>query len=333
MSFSRFMFMGTSSAVPRPGHRNVSGMLLQFSCGSLTLVDCGEATQHQLMRSSVRFGSIDNILLTHLHGDHCFGLFGLMHTLNSSGRSAPLNVYGPHGVSELISTVFRLTGGWDGFEVKVTELDPGKHREFDLKSATGKSVLASVNACPMKHRIPAFGYVFREPDQPLTLDAEKAKSLGAAGKDLGRLKAGENVVLPDNSVILASEVTMPGRRARTIAIMQDTCDASSAIPFMDDCDLLIHEATFEESLRNKAIEYGHSTAIMAADTAKQVRAKNLVLTHFSSRYGEGRDNEILRTEALNLLVKNGVPTQVHLAEDFMCFSGNDFTTISSVLPE
>ena len=166
MSFSRFMFLGTASAVPRPGHRNVSAMLLQFSCGSLTLIDCGEATQHQLMRSTVRMGSIDNILLTHLHGDHCFGLFGLMHTLNMGGRKSAIQIYGPSGTDELVRTVFRLTGGWNGFEIKVTELAPNNLHTFDIRYGTSsEQVLASVLACPMVHRLASFGYVISEPEQ------------------------------------------------------------------------------------------------------------------------------------------------------------------------
>jgi ribonuclease Z len=322
------MFMGTSSAVPRPGHRNVSGMLLQFSCGSLTLIDCGEATQQQLMRSTVKFGNLDNILLTHLHGDHCYGIFGLMHTLNSSGRSAPLNIYGPSGVNELITTVLRLTGGWDGFELRITELKPDENHNFDLHSSSGKSFLASVHACPMVHRISAFGYVLREPEQPLVLDAVKAKSLGAQSRELGLLKSGQDITLPNGDVIRSSEVTSPGRAARTIGIMQDTCDASSAIPYMSNCDLLVHESTFENSMREKAIQYGHSTSGMAADFAAKVNAKNLVLTHFSSRYGEKGENEKLRREAQEVLKAHR--TRIFLAEDFMSFSGTDFTTISSV---
>jgi ribonuclease Z len=332
MSFTRFAFLGTSSAVPRPGHRNVSGMFLQFSSGSSTIIDCGEGTQQQLMRSSARLGTVDNILLTHLHGDHCYGIFGLMHTLNMNGRVDPLNVYGPRGVDELLKTVFRLTGGWDGFPINITELEPGKTHSFDLTGASSTRPLAHIRACPMVHRIPAFGYVIREPDQPLILDAAKAKSLGVEGPDLGKLKSGENVILNDGTVVLSSEVTRPGREARTIGIMQDTSDAASAFPYMSDCDLLIHEATFEHSLKNKAVEYGHSTSTMAAEAALRCRAKNLVLTHFSSRYGEAGENHILKTEAETFLAQNDCNTKVVLAEDFLSISGDDFGTLSSILP-
>ena len=322
--------MGTCSAVPRPGHRNVSGMLLQFSCGSLALIDCGEATQHQLMRSSVRFGSIDNILFTHLHGDHCYGIFGLLHTLNSGGRTAPVNVFGPRGIDELVGTVLRLTGGWNGFPINVTEFEPENHRNFNLKSSSGTH-LGSVDAFPMVHRVPAFGYVFREPEPELVLDGNKARSLGVQGRDLGVLKSGSDVSLPNGVRVRAWDVTSPGKPARTIGIMQDTSNASAAVPVMPNCDLLIHEATYDKELEEKAILYGHSTSVMAADIAARVNAKNLVLTHFSSRYGEKGENEILRTEASEYLASRNVNTNVVLAEDFMCLSGDDFSTITSVL--
>lgn len=329
MSFSRFMFLGTSSAVPRPGHRNVSAMMIQYSCGSITLVDCGEATQHQLMRSTVRMGNIDNVFLTHLHGDHCYGLFGLMHTLNMGGRTTPVNLFGPKGVQELVHTVFRLTGGWDAFELNITELEPEKLHSFDLKSPSHKGIIASVKACPMVHRVPAFGYVFKEPDQPLSLDGEKAKQLGATGPALGRLKSGHDVPLDDGTVIRSTDVTNPGRPARTIGIMQDTCDSSRAVPFMQGCDLLVHESTYDKSRYEQAIQYGHATSVMAAEIAKEVAAKNLVLTHFSSRYGANGENEILRTEAQ--VVLSGQDCEVLLAEDFMCIAGEEFREISSIL--
>lgn len=301
-------------------------MLLQFSCGSLTLIDCGEATQHQLMRSNVRMGSIDNVLLTHLHGDHCFGLFGLMHTLNMGGRTNPLNLYGPVGTNELVRTVFRLTGGWNAFEIKITELEPGNVHLFEIKSATKDSVIASVHACPMVHRLAAFGYVIKEPEQGRVLDGAKAAAKGAVGSDLGKLKAGQNVTLADGSVIKSSEVTLPGRRARTVAVMQDTSDASSALPYMQDVDLLVHEATYEKALESQAVEYGHSTSEMAARIAGEANAGILAMTHFSSRYGD--DIEVLKEEAGKEL--HGKRTKVFLAEDFMCFSGDRLDQISCV---
>jgi ribonuclease Z len=275
------------------------------------------------MRSQVKMGSIDNILLTHLHGDHCYGLFGLMHTLNNSGRTNPVHLYGPQGVQELVSTVFRLTGGWDAFPVNITELEPEVVHSFSLKSS--KDVfLASVKACPMVHRIPAFGYVMTEPDPPRHLLADKAKAAGVSGADLSKLKVGEDVTLWDGSVVRSSDMTTPGRPPRTVGVMQDTCDASAAEPFLSDCDLLIHEATFEDALRAKAIQYGHSTSVMAGEFARRVHAKRLALTHFSSRYSD--DPSLLRLEA-----QEAAPdTEVILARDFMGISGEKFDRIDSL---
>ena len=326
-SFSRFVFLGTSSAVPRPNFRNVSSMLLQSTCGSVSLIDCGEATQHQLMRSTIRMSHIDNILVTHLHGDHCYGLFGLMHTLNMSGRTAPLRLWGPVGINELVTTVLRLTGGWDSsFDLQIHELEPEKTHHFQIRNSSD-SVVASVTACPMVHRIPAFGYVFKEPDQPRVLDGVKAKELGASGQQLGQLKAGLDVVLSDGRTIQSSDVTSSGRASRTVAVMQDTRDCSSADQYMFNCDLLVHEATFEAARHGHAIQYGHSTSVMAAEAATRVRAKNLVLTHFSSRYSDDGDVNILKTEAQNILPN----TPIILAEDFLSISGHSFDQFSSAL--
>lgn len=326
MSFSRFVFLGTSSAVPRPGLRNVSSMLLQFASGSTTMIDCGEGTQHQLMRSSVKMGNIDNILLTHLHGDHCYGFFGLVHTLNMGGRTQPLNVYGPSGVEELVRSVLRLTGGWDAFELRITELIPDKEHSFDLRSSSNE-FLVHVTACPMVHRLTAFGYVFKEAAQARVLDSSMAKQLGVMeGPDLGKLKSGLDVSLPDGRIVRSAEVTVSGRAARTVAILQDTSDSSSAVPHIQNCDLLIHEATYQASLREQAIQYGHSTTVMAAEVARAVKAKLLVLTHFSSRYGGAEETKFLREEAQGELSD----TRVVLAEDFMELSGPAFATISSV---
>lgn len=270
---------------------------------------------------------IDNILITHLHGDHCYGLFGLMHTLNMSGRTSPLYLWGPVGINELVSTVMRLTGGWDSsFDLQIKELEPEQTHKFELKNASN-DIVASVVACPMVHRIPAFGYVLREPDQPRVLDAIKAKQLGASGAELGRLKAGIDVELSNNELVRSAQVTSPGRTSRLVAIMQDTKDCSSAYPYMEDCDLLVHEATYESARHEQAIEYGHSTSAMAAEAALTVGAKNLVLTHFSSRYVEKEDVEILKTEAEEIVPS----TRVTLAEDFLSISGPEFSEFSSAL--
>jgi ribonuclease Z len=181
----------------------------------------------------------------------------------------------------------------------------------------------------MVHRIPAFGYVLKEPPQPLILDGEKARELGATGSQLARLKSGENVVLEDGTIVRSSDVTNPNRPSRTIAVMQDTRDASSAIPFMEGCDLLVHEATYESSKRDQAIEYGHSTSVMAAEIAKASKAKHLVLTHFSSRYGNRGDNDVLGREAEHVLETSR--TRVTLAEDFMSIEGERFDQIHSAL--
>ena len=309
--------MGTSSGVPLPGKRNVSSMLLQFANGRCILIDCGEGTQHQLMQCNVRMNRITSILLTHLHGDHCYGVFGLIHSLNMGGRTEDLYICAPRGVRELIETVLRLTGGWNGYKLVIEELDADNVTKFSVP--IGDSDRIDVTACPMEHRVPTVGYVFQESTKVGALDAALARSLGASGAQLGELKMGKDVTVKDNSsgvdrVIKASEVLGPSIEPRTVGILQDTSNGSSAVPYLRNCALLVHECTYERKLRDKAIEYGHSTSEMAAQLAKEIKPQVLALTHFSAKY-EDIELENLKSEAEEVLV--GINCKVTVARDFL----------------
>jgi ribonuclease Z len=302
---NRVVFLGTGSAVPST-KRNVSSIVLCLSSGVNILVDCGEGTQHQLQKSSIKPGKINYIFLTHLHGDHCYGIFGLISTLNMNSRKDPLYVYGPIGVKKMIQTVFSLsTAGEMGFDLIIKELDPAcVHELLDIPSFT-------VHACPIVHTMPCLGYVFKEPLNAPKLLVEKAKSSGAKIEHFKDLKLGRDVVLDDGRVIrgrdcLDSENVKP---SRALAVMQDTSDPSMAVPFMEHVDFLIHECTYDKSMREKALEFGHSTSEMAAEVAVACHAKTLILTHFSSRID---DFNALKEEAGQIF--NG---KILIAEDLM----------------
>jgi ribonuclease Z len=212
-------FLGTSSAQPQPGKRNMSSLVVTTSLGSCVMVDCGEGTQHQLMRSSaVKVTKVSAIFITHLHGDHCFGLPGLLCTLGLNGRTAPLPVVGPQGVQELVTTVLRLSGSDDlGFPIVFHELDGTQAHDFtvDLHLGTDKSERLLVHGSPLTHRLPTIGYVLCELAQGRQLDSNKAMAAGARGPALGRLKRGEDVVLDDGTTVRADAVLQdpPVRRA------------------------------------------------------------------------------------------------------------------------
>eukprot|EP00811_Abedinium_folium_P000565 NODE_10518_length_1346_cov_3.393765.p1 GENE.NODE_10518_length_1346_cov_3.393765~~NODE_10518_length_1346_cov_3.393765.p1 ORF type:complete len:355 (+),score=131.75 NODE_10518_length_1346_cov_3.393765:67-1131(+) len=278
-------FLGTAAAAPSPGKRNVSALALSTQLGAV-LVDCGEATQHQLgVCTALKASQIAAICITHMHGDHCFGIFGLLAALALEGRKEPIDIVGPVGLREMVETVLRLGGGWtaeDHFLLRFTELNPAM-----ADVPCGRFAGLEVRAYRMVHSIAAFGFVFREPEELGRLDAANAIALGCPQSALGRLKGGQDVsVEVDGRTVTVSpaDCVGPPRPGRVVAVLQDTSDASTAAEACLGADLVIHECTFEASMRGPALEKGHSTTQMAAEFAQAVGAKRLCLTHFSTRY-------------------------------------------------
>ena len=288
------VFLGTSSAQPVPGRRNMSSLVITTAAGSGIMVDCGEGTQHQLMRASdIKVPQISAILITHLHGDHCFGLFGLLSTLALNGRTAPLPVLGPIGLNEMVTTVLRLSGAEPpSYPILIHELDATKPHDLvlDLYIGPDSAERVLLHASPLTHGMKTLGYVVSELARPRRLDADKAKALGASGHALGRLKQGEDVQLADGTSICALDVLHPPPARRAVCILQDTMESAEAEQYLAGPDfpcelaLLIHECTFDDSLHDLALTRGHSTSRMAGAFAARVRAQTLALTHFSTRY-------------------------------------------------
>lgn len=271
-------FLGTSSATPT-ADRNMAAVAISLD-GDVLLFDCGEATQHQLLRSPVSPSAIEAIFLSHLHGDHLYGLPGLIATLGLNGRSRPLVVYGPPGLAPFISAI-PYRGAPYPLEVRVA----GEHR------ADGYRIVAA----PLDHTVPCFGYCIIEDDRPGRFDVERARALGIPeGPLFGALQHGSLVTLPDARVVSPSEVLGPNRPGRRIAYCTDTRPCAAAVDLARGADVLIHESTYAEELRAEAAERGHSTARDAAQIAAAAGVRQLVLTHFSSRY---RDVEPLAAEA------------------------------------
>lgn len=230
--------------------------------------------------SSVRAQSLSAILITHLHGDHCFGLFGLLCTAASNGRSGPLLLVGPRGLRHMVVTVLSASGGFAGMPLQFLELEHETPYP-DLGLIAGGVRLA---AYPLKHRIASFAYVLTEGLKPGALLVNEAKRLGAEGRQLATLKEGLDVQLADGRTVRSVDCVGPPVPARRIALLQDTYDSSSALDALQGVDLLIHECTYSAALKEKAIEHGHSTSSMAGEFAAQCNAAMLVMTHFSARY-------------------------------------------------
>lgn len=288
---------------------------LLFQNGRSWLLDCGEGTQHQILKSTeVRPGRIDVILITHLHGDHSFGLPGLLASISliAGDREEPLKCFGPVGLERMVNTALELSSTYITYKLEIHELEPEK--VHSLGNISGYSV----TAYPILHKVACFGYVIVEPDKAGQLDAKKAAQLGAKGKELGQLKMGKDVQLANGSVIKAADVLGPTRKGKKVVLLGDTSDASSLAEASEECDVIVHEATYDASLERKAIEGGHSTSTMAGRFAHQIRAKKLILTHFSMRYttADASAGELTTLDLVKEAQVECPDTAVIAAEDF-----------------
>jgi len=293
VKFGKLVFLGTGSAVPSPGRRNTSGLAVQLTNSTTILMDCGEGTQHQIMRSqSISFVTIRTILITHLHGDHCFGLFGLLCSMATNGRSEPVTIVGPIGIRRMVETVLGGAGGFHAFQLQFLELEEGQVYNDLGKFNEG----IRVSAYPLTHGISSFGYVLEEALRPGVLYADRAKELGAQGPQLAALKQGKDVTLKDGRVVRSAEVVAPPLPAKRLALLQDTRDSELALPACHGIDLLIHESTYSHALHEKALDHGHSTAKMVGEFAARCQAKMIVLTHFSNRYETKEQTKIRELE-------------------------------------
>ncbi|MGL4667005.1 MAG: ribonuclease Z [Saezia sp.] len=271
------LFLGTGAGKPS-GSRNVSALVLNLAseAGEYWLFDCGEATQHQMMRTSITPHRISKVFITHLHGDHIFGLPGLLTSRSMSANASPLDVYGPVGIKEFVESVLRLTQSYMTYELRVHEFEPGvvfQNQQFKVK------------ALELKHRIPSFGFRVEEADRAGKLDVEGLELEGVrAGAIMQRLKNGEQVQLEDGRVIDGADYVGAPILGRVVAILGDTMPCADACELAYQADVLVHEATLESALIEQASLRGHSTTRQAAQVAKEGQAKQLIITHISQRY-------------------------------------------------
>lgn len=269
-------FLGTGAGAPSR-QRNVTGIVFSRSLrGDSWLFDCGEGTQLQLLRSELKLNRLNKIFITHLHGDHIFGLPGLLASRSMAGIREPLTVYGPAGIKLFIETALSLSGSWTDYPLTVVEIDAGMvldDGEF------------RVSAWPLRHPVTCFGYRIEQHDKPGVLDAERLRAEGVpGGRWYQQLKAGESVTLADGRVLHGADYVGPATKGKTLAIFGDTAPTPQALELAAGVDLMVHETTLEAALEEKANGRGHSTTQQAAQLAKAAGARRLIATHFSSRY-------------------------------------------------
>ena len=271
-------FLGTSAGVPTRT-RNVTSILLDLqhpTRSGLWMFDCGEGTQQQLLRTAAHPGKLDKIFITHLHGDHLFGLPGLLCSRSMAGNIQPLTIYGPPGIREFVETSLRISGSWTDYPLEIIEIKPGVVFKDDAYTVT---------AAALNHPVECYGFRIEERDKPGALDGA---ALIAAGVPFGplfqQLKRGESVTLEDGRTINGAEYLSPPRPGKKLAIFGDTAPCENALALAQGVDLLVHEATLEVAMEEKANSRGHSSTHQAARLARDAQVKKLIVTHVSSRY-------------------------------------------------
>lgn len=268
--------LGSSSATPSPD-RNHTAQVLTIG-NQLNLIDCGEGTQMQLMRYKVKHQRICNIFISHLHGDHFFGLFGLLSTMHLQQRTSPLTIFGPPGLAELITLQAKCSNTFFSFKINFQELDATCYRQiFEDKYIT-------VHTLPMQHRISCCGFLFREKPKLRHLVKSKLPAF-LTPPQLILLKNGGNVLdEAGNILVWNADVTAEPNRSRSYAYCSDTRYKEDILPYIRQVDLLYHEATFLDDMHKRAVDTCHSTAKQAATLALKAEVKRLLIGHFSVRY-------------------------------------------------
>jgi ribonuclease Z len=267
------VFLGTAGSAPTAS-RGASATLLRRG-GERILVDCGEGTQRQLLRSDVGLVDLERVVLTHLHADHVLGLPGMLKTFALRGRELPITVFGPRGTRGLLRSLGVVIGRLT-YPLDVEELDAGETVERgDYR----------LEAFAVAHGRNALGYALREEGRPGRFDVTAADGLGVPdGPARGALQRGEDVTLSDGRVVRSADVLGAPRRGRTVVLSGDTAPTGSVVAAAAGADVLVHEATFLADERHRALETDHSTAEDAARIARDAGVKLLALTHLSARY-------------------------------------------------
>jgi ribonuclease Z len=272
------LILGSSSASPT-SERNSSAQLLNIA-ERYFLIDCGEATQIQLRKFKAKFQAIDHVFISHLHGDHFFGLPGLLGSMHLLGRKQKLTIYCPSELKDIIDLMNTVSQTRLNYRIDwVFTKNDGMHLIFE-------DTKVAVYSFPLKHRIYCTGFLFKEKPLARKIDKYKLDKLNISHADILALKAGKDVVNQDGVLIKNAEATLDPEKERTYAYCSDTLFDPEIVSYIRDVDLLYHESTFLDSHAERAKKTFHSTAKQAAEIARQAQVKQLLLGHFSARYAE-----------------------------------------------
>lgn len=300
----KLTILGFNSAIPKKKSAPTA-QLLEISNRHF-LIDCGEGTQVQLRKAKAKFSKINHIFISHLHGDHVFGLIGLISTLQLLGKETPLRIFGPKGIRDFIMNQLRHTQSTCSFELDFTELE-SKQSEKIFEDEK-----VEVFTIPLDHRIYTNGYLFREKPKLRKLNIEAVKNYPEIDIcDYQNLKTGRDFQLQNGEIIPNELLTFSPEKSYSYAFCSDTRFKPDIIPIIKDADLLYHEATFLEDLKEMAEYTGHSTAKEAATIAREANAGKLILGHFSNRY---KDLSVMLEEARPVFENTVIPKQLEVFE-------------------
>lgn len=299
-------FLGTGAGIPSR-LRNVSSLAICFPDlrNETWLFDCGEGTQQQILQTTIKPPKIRRIFISHLHGDHLFGLPGIVSTRSALDEKTPLIIYGPQGITTFVQTVLDISHTHLCYPLEIVEIEDGMDLKIDQHQLRIRL---------LEHGIPSYGFRLLEPDHPGKIDQHRLIQLGVhPGPIYRELKKGKTVQLEDGRVIDGKQFLSSPTPGKVVVYLGDTRPSQNAIQLAHQADLLIHEATFAQALAQKAIHYRHSTTIEAAQIAKQAEAKRLILTHISNRYQES-DFDLLLSEARSIF------PQTYIARDLWTYT-------------
>lgn len=272
----KLTILGCYAATPRT-ITNPTSQVLEIK-NRMFLIDCGEGTQVQLRKNKIKFSKINQVFISHLHGDHFFGLIGLISTFSLLGRTTDLHIYGPKGIKEIILLQLRLSNSWTNYDLYFHEL------ESEVSEIIFEDDKVVVTTIPLKHRVYTNGFLFQEKigERKLNMDAVLNHEIESCYYQ--KIKNGKDITLEDGRIISNSILTFDPIQHKSYAFCSDTVYHEDIIPIIENVDVLYHESTFLESEDALALKTLHSTAKQAAQIALKANAKQLILGHYSTRY-------------------------------------------------
>jgi ribonuclease Z len=299
----KLTILGCHSATPRE-NKHTTSQLLEVK-GHLFLIDCGEGTQIQLRKTKVKFSRIQHIFISHLHGDHFYGLIGLISTFRLLGRTSPLTIYGPVGIKEIITLQLKHAKSWTSYPLHFHELT------LKTSEVIFEDESIRIQTLPLDHRVYTNGFLFSTVSTKRKINVNKLITFNLKPFQFQQLQNGESITLDDGRVLENEVYTIDQEESKKYAYCSDTAYFEPLIPLIKKVDLLYHESTFIETNSELAKKTKHSTAFQAATIASKAMVKKLILGHFSNRYP---DKKIFIEEA------SKVYENVILAEDLKTFS-------------